>query len=157
MFANYNPVLNPYKFFAGNLFAGGMAGATGLLFVYPLDFARTRLGVDIGKSINERQFRGMNDCLIKIYKADGIQGRIFFFVIKKIKSICVGLYRGFAISVAGIFVYRAFYFGGYDAGKRFMFGDNPNPSILYRFLFAQFITSSSEFLAYPLDTIRRFV
>ena len=139
MFANYNPVLNPYKFFAGNLFAGGMAGATGLLFVYPLDFARTRLGVDIGKSVNERQFKGMNDCLIKIYTADGIQG----------------LYRGFAISVAGIFVYRAFYFGGYDAGKKFMFGDNPNPSFLYRFLFAQFITSSSEFLAYPLDTIRR--
>jgi solute carrier family 25 (adenine nucleotide translocator) protein 4/5/6/31 len=139
MFANYSPVLNPYKFFAGNLFAGGMAGATGLLFVYPLDFARTRLGVDIGKSVSERQFKGMNDCLIKIYKADGIQG----------------LYRGFAISVAGIFVYRAFYFGGYDAGKKFMFGDNPNPSILYRFLFAQFVTSSSEFLAYPLDTIRR--
>jgi solute carrier family 25 (adenine nucleotide translocator) protein 4/5/6/31 len=139
MFANYNPVLNPYKFFAGNLFAGGMAGATGLLFVYPLDFARTRLGVDIGKSLNERQFKGMNDCIAKIYRADGIQG----------------LYRGFAISVAGIFVYRAFYFGGYDAGKKFMFGDDPNPSILYRFLFAQFITSSSEFLAYPLDTIRR--
>ncbi|CAF4559091.1 unnamed protein product [Rotaria sp. Silwood2] len=151
MFANYNPKLNPYKFFAGNLFAGGMAGATGLLFVYPLDFARTRLGVDIGKSISERQFKGMNDCLIKIYKADGIQG----------------LYRGFAISVAGIFVYRAFYFGGYDAGKiisgdiptlldyLFMFGDDPNPNIFYRFLFAQFITSSSEFLAYPLDTIRR--
>ncbi|CAF4363954.1 unnamed protein product, partial [Rotaria sordida] len=31
--------------------------------------------------------------------------------------IFLGLYRGFAISVAGIFVYRAFYFGGYDAGK----------------------------------------
>ena len=76
MFANYNPALNPYKFFAGNLFAGGMAGATGLLFVYPLDFARTRLGVDIGKSVNERQFKGMNDCIIKIYKADGIQGKI---------------------------------------------------------------------------------
>lgn len=71
--------------------------------------------------------------------------------------VCLGLYRGFAISVAGIFVYRAFYFGGYDAGKRFMFGDNPNPSLLYRFLFAQFITSSSELLAYPLDTIRRYV
>ena len=74
LFANYDPVLNPYKFFVGNLFAGGMAGATGLLFVYPLDFARTRLGVDIGKSLNERQFKGMNDCIIKIYKADGIQG-----------------------------------------------------------------------------------
>ncbi len=156
LFANYNPKVNPYKFFAGNLFAGGMAGATGLLFVYPLDFARTRLGVDIGKSVNERQFKGMNDCMVKIYKADGIRGksidstkRMYFM------KISLGLYRGFAISVAGIFVYRAFYFGGYDAGKKFMFGDNPNPSILYRFLFAQFITSSSEFLAYPLDTIRR--
>ncbi len=78
------------------------------------------------------------------------------FLIKILYHFFVGLYRGFAISVAGIFVYRAFYFGGYDAGKKFMFGDNPNPSILYRFLFAQFVTSSSEFLAYPLDTIRRY-
>lgn len=76
IFANYNPKTEPYKFFAGNLFAGGMAGATGLLFVYPLDFARTRLGVDIGKSVSERQFKGMNDCIAKIYKADGIQGKI---------------------------------------------------------------------------------
>ena len=75
MFADYNPKTDPYKFFAGNLFAGGMAGATGLLFVYPLDFARTRLGVDIGKSVAERQFKGMNDCIAKIYKADGIQGK----------------------------------------------------------------------------------
>jgi solute carrier family 25 (adenine nucleotide translocator) protein 4/5/6/31 len=58
-----------------------MAGATGLLFVYPLDFARTRLGVDIGKSVSERQFKGMNDCLIKIYKSDGIQGKIGDFVL----------------------------------------------------------------------------
>jgi solute carrier family 25 (adenine nucleotide translocator) protein 4/5/6/31 len=55
-----NPKVNPYKFFVGNLFAGGMAGATGLLFLYPLDFARTRLGVDIGKSVSERQFKGIN-------------------------------------------------------------------------------------------------
>ncbi len=54
-----------------------MADATGLLFIYPLDFARTRLDVDIGKSINERQFKGMNDSIIKIYKADGIQGKFF--------------------------------------------------------------------------------
>jgi len=36
----------------------------------------------------------------------------------------VGLYRGFIVSVIGIFIYRAFYFGGYDAGKKFIFGDN---------------------------------
>merc|ERR1712111_163474 len=33
-----------WKFFAGNLAAGGAAGATSLCIVYPLDFARTRLG-----------------------------------------------------------------------------------------------------------------
>jgi len=89
VFANYNPVLNPYKFFAGNLFAGGMAGATGLLFVYPLDFARTRLGVDIGKSVSDRQFKGMNDCLVKIYKADGIRGKnlLLFFLFKIYKKM----------------------------------------------------------------------
>lgn len=36
---------------------------------------------------------------------------------KSIVLTPLGLYRGFAISVAGIFVYRAFYFGGYDAGR----------------------------------------
>ena len=36
-------------FFIGNVVSGGAAGATSLLFVYPLDFARTRLAADIGK------------------------------------------------------------------------------------------------------------
>jgi solute carrier family 25 (adenine nucleotide translocator) protein 4/5/6/31 len=47
----------------GNLLSGGFAGATSLTFVYPLDFARTRLAADIGKGAAERQFTGMNDCL----------------------------------------------------------------------------------------------
>jgi len=34
--------------------SGGIAGSIGLVFVYPLDFARTRLGVDVGKAANER-------------------------------------------------------------------------------------------------------
>jgi len=36
------------KFFVGNIMSGAAAGATSLLIVYPLDFARTRLGADIG-------------------------------------------------------------------------------------------------------------
>ncbi|UJR18651.1 hypothetical protein I4U23_005559 [Adineta vaga] len=139
IFANYNPQLNPCKFFLGNLLAGGMAGATGSLFLYPLEFARTRLAVDIGKFANERQFKGTSDCLAKTWKADGISG----------------VYRGFSISVVGIFVYRAFYFGGYDAGKQFLFDDDPTTHILYLYLCAQFTTSSAECIAYPIDTIRR--
>jgi solute carrier family 25 (adenine nucleotide translocator) protein 4/5/6/31 len=34
--------------------AGGLAGATGLTCVYPLDFVRTRLAADVGKSEADR-------------------------------------------------------------------------------------------------------
>ena len=47
-----------WKFFAGNLASGGAAGATSLLIVYPLDFARTRLGADVGKAAADREFKG---------------------------------------------------------------------------------------------------
>lgn len=139
-FCPYDPKKEPYKFFFGRLMSGGSAGAISLVFVYPLDFARTRLGVDVGKAASERQFNGLIDCCSKIYKSDGM----------------AGLYKGFGISVAGIFVYRAFYFGGYDAGKKFIFGGNDrDTSFLKRFIFAQIVTSSSEILAYPFDTVRR--
>ena len=42
------------KYLAMSLLSGGIAGSFSLLFVYPLDFARTRLGADIGKSEAER-------------------------------------------------------------------------------------------------------
>ncbi|WP_411024659.1 MC/SLC25 family protein, partial [Salmonella sp. s55962] len=83
-----------WRYFAGNLASGGAAGATSLCFVYPLDFARTRLAADIGRSMAERQFRGLGHCLSSIYKSDGAGG----------------LYRGFTVSVQGIIIYRAAYF-----------------------------------------------
>ena len=80
-----------WKFFAGNLAAGGAAGATSLTIVYPLDFARTRLGADVGKAAADREFKGLADCIKKCYKADGLVR---------------GLYPGFISSVQGIIVYR---------------------------------------------------
>ena len=91
-----------WKFFAGNLAAGGAAGATSLLIVYPLDFARTRLGADVGKSVADREFKGLFDCIAKCYKAEGL---------------IRGLYPGFISSVQGIIIYRAIYFGAYDTAK----------------------------------------
>lgn len=35
-----------WKWFGGNLASGGLAGASSLLFVYSLDYARTRLAND---------------------------------------------------------------------------------------------------------------
>jgi len=81
------------KWFIGNLASGGAAGATSLLFVYSLDYARTRLANDnkaAKKGGSERQFNGLIDVYKKTYKSDGI----------------IGLYRGFAISCVGIIVYR---------------------------------------------------
>jgi solute carrier family 25 (adenine nucleotide translocator) protein 4/5/6/31 len=75
-----------WRYFAGNLASGGAAGATSLCFVYPLDFARTRLAADIGKSGADRQFKGLGDCLAQVFKSDGI----------------IGLYRGFSVSVQGL-------------------------------------------------------
>ena len=43
------------------MLSGGAAGAASLCFVYPLDFARTRLAADVGKE--NRQFNGLVDCL----------------------------------------------------------------------------------------------
>jgi solute carrier family 25 (adenine nucleotide translocator) protein 4/5/6/31 len=137
LFGGHDPDKNFWKFFAGNVAAGGAAGATSLCFVYPLDMARTRLAADIGKSGGERQFNGLGDCLQKLYKADGFRG----------------LYRGFGISVAGIIPYRAAYFGLFDTGKRKLTW--VQNSLIIKFIFAQFCTTTSGLLSYPFDTVRR--
>lgn len=137
----YNPKTEPVKFFMGNMASGGAAGATSLMFVYPLDFARTRLAADVGrgKGGGEREFTGLTDCLSKIFKSDGM----------------IGLYRGFGISVVGIIFYRAAYFGMFDTGKVFLFEDMKKANVLFVWAFAQFVTVSAGIASYPLDTVRR--
>lgn len=92
-----------WKWFAGNLASGGAAGASSLLFVYSLDYARTRLANDAkaAKKGGERQFNGLIDVYKKTIASDGV----------------AGLYRGFNISCVGIIVYRGLYFGMYDSLK----------------------------------------
>jgi len=134
-----------WRYFMGNLASGGAAGAASLCFVYPLDFARTRLAADIGKEKGKgdapgkaREFNGMGDCLKKTVKSDGI----------------MGLYRGFGVSVQGIIIYRACYFGFYDTGKG-MLPDPKNASFLVSWGIAQVVTTVSGIVSYPFDTVRR--
>jgi len=63
------------------------------------------------------------------------------------------LYQGFSVSVLGIIVYRAAYFGGYDTGKQVLLGDTKN--VVIKFIYAQFVTAISGVVSYPLDTVRR--
>jgi len=138
IFCPYNPKTEFWKFFFGNLASGGAAGATSLMFVYPLDFARTRLAADVGKSATDRQFNGLVDCINKVRAVDGVKG----------------LYQGFGVSVLGIIAYRACYFGGYDTAKRTLLAD-PKTSVLFKFIVAQVVTTISGLISYPLDTVRR--
>merc|ERR1719210_593985 len=62
------------KKFTMNILSGGMAGTMSLLFVYSLDYARTRLANDAKGKGGERQFNGLIDVYTKTLKSDGIQG-----------------------------------------------------------------------------------
>ncbi|OAF71924.1 ADP/ATP translocase [Intoshia linei] len=125
--------------FSKNMGSGGVAGALSLMFVYSLDYTRTRLAND-NKSVKtggSRQYTGIADVYRKTLKSDGI----------------AGLYRGFVISCFGIIVYRGCYFGFYDSLKPIILGDDSG-------LFASFclgygVTVTSGLISYPVDTIRR--
>merc|ERR1711913_167399 len=123
--------------FTMNILSGGMAGTCSLLFVYSLDYARTRLANDAKGKGGERQFNGLIDVYTKTLKSDGIQG----------------LYRGFAISAVGIFIYRGMYFGMFDTLKPLLLGDNPNVTL--SFLLGWGVTITAGLMSYPIDTIRR--
>ncbi|PHH79703.1 hypothetical protein CDD82_2213 [Ophiocordyceps australis] len=125
----------------GNLASGGAAGATSMLFVYSLDYARTRLANDAksAKGTGERQFKGLVDVYRKTIASDGI----------------AGLYRGFMPSVAGIIVYRGLYFGMYDSFKPLVLVGPLANNFLASFLLGWCVTTGAGIAAYPLDTIRR--
>ncbi|KAJ5278968.1 hypothetical protein N7478_004340 [Penicillium angulare] len=129
------------KWMMGNLASGGAAGATSLLFVYSLDYARTRLANDAksSKGSGERQFNGLVDVYKKTLASDGI----------------AGLYRGFGPSVLGIVVYRGLYFGMYDSIKPVLLVGPLEGSFLASFLLGWTVTTGAGVASYPLDTVRR--
>jgi len=130
-----------WKWFAGNIASGGAAGASSLLFVYSLDFARTRLANDnkSSKVGGTRQFNGLIDVYKKTLASDGI----------------AGLYRGFLPSVVGIIVYRGLYFGLYDSIKPVVLVGPLEGNFAASFALGWAVTTGAGLASYPLDTIRR--
>ena len=129
-----------FIWFLGNLASGGAAGSLSLMFVYSLDYARTRLSNDLksAKKGGEKQFTGLIDVYKKTLASDGI----------------AGLYRGFVISCVGIVIYRGLYFGIFDSVKPIMpaaYKDN----LLVNFLLGWTVTVTAGLASYPIDTIRR--
>jgi solute carrier family 25 (adenine nucleotide translocator) protein 4/5/6/31 len=123
--------------FATNIASGGFAGSLSLMFVYSLDFVRTRMANDAKSKDGTRQFNGLIDCYKKTIASDGV----------------AGLYRGFVISCVGIFIYRGMYFGLYDSLKPILLGDKPNAFL--SFFLGWAVTTVAGLGGYPIDTVRR--
>jgi len=123
--------------FGTNIASGGFAGTLSLMFVYSLDYARTRLANDAKGKGGERQFNGLIDVYVKTLKSDGIQG----------------LYRGFVISAVGIFIYRGMYFGLYDTLKPLLLG--ADAGVTLSFFLGWAVTVTAGLMSYPIDTVRR--
>ncbi|KAG4978791.1 hypothetical protein AAZX31_13G321800 [Glycine max] len=130
-----------WKWFAGNMASGAAAGALSSVFVYSLDYARTRLANDAkaGKTGGERQFNGLVDVYRKTLRSDGV----------------AGLYRGFNVSCVGIIVYRGLYFGMYDSLKPVLLVGTLQDSFLASFALGWMVTIGASIASYPLDTVRR--
>jgi len=139
-FPKYSPKTDFGKFFLVNMASGGLAGAGSLCFVYPLDYARTRLASDVGGG--KKQFEGLLDCLKKT--ANGPKG-------------VLSLYNGFGVSVMGIIPFRGTYFGVNDT----LNGINPYQQersvrgLASKFACAQTAAICAAYVSYPFDTVRR--
>ena len=129
-----------FSWFLGNMASGGAAGSLSLLFVYSLDYARTRLSNDLksAKKGGEKQFNGIADVYKKTLASDGI----------------AGLYRGFVISCVGIVIYRGLYFGMFDSLKPAL-PEHLRDHMLANFLLGWGVTVGAGLASYPIDTIRR--
>ncbi|KAJ7273288.1 mitochondrial carrier [Mycena rebaudengoi] len=130
-----------WTWFAGNIASGAGAGAASSLFVYSLDYARTRLSSDAKTAGpgGKRQFTGVIDVYKQTLAADGIKG----------------LYRGFGPSIVGIMIYRGGYFGLYDTLKPTVLVGPLEGSFLASFALGWGVTTAAGIMAYPMDTIRR--
>ncbi|KAF9326622.1 ADP/ATP carrier protein [Podila minutissima] len=152
------------KWFLANMASGGAAGASSLLIVYSLDYARTRLANDaknanVKGAAGGRQFEGLMDVYKKTLATDGI----------------AGLYRGFSISVVGIVVYRGLCnnllknttnansnfhytrttdFGLYDSLKPMM-SPKMQDSFIASYILGFGVTTLAGLTSYPIDTVRR--
>jgi len=140
MFPKYSPQKEFGLFFMSNLVSGGLAAASSMTIVYPLDYARTRLASDVGSG--KKTFSGLGDCFVKTMKGPGGFG---------------ALYTGFGVSVVGIVGYRGLQLGTFDTitGLNPWKKDKGFMGAASTFGAAQTAITIGAGATYPFDTVRR--
>ncbi|CAI9100539.1 OLC1v1037663C1 [Oldenlandia corymbosa var. corymbosa] len=122
-----------------DLVAGSFAGATAVLFTYPLDLVRTKLAYQVkGHLPSEQVYKGIVDCFSKTYREAGTRG----------------LYRGVAPSLYGIFPYAGLKFYFYEEMKRRVPEDHKK-DITIKLACGSVAGLLGQTFTYPLDVVRR--
>ena len=155
-----HPLREKRRKILSSFLSGGLAGGTTTTFLYPIEFLRTRLALDVGTSSGNNHDRkakmtrmyprGMRDVFCLIMKTDGVRG----------------LYQGYGIALSGVVLYRALHLGGFDACKtELLFRRQTSSSSLSnndytitmweRYTIAQVVSIVAGTICYPIDSVRR--
>jgi len=117
---------------------GVLVGLMSSIFTYPLEFAHTRMTVDVASKSSERLFTGLRDFYSKIYKHDST----------------LGLYRGFGIYAAGEILFGSLYFSLYKLTNKIFCSEK----LSNEFYALIALTISTALLTvtiwYPFDTVK---
>jgi solute carrier family 25 (adenine nucleotide translocator) protein 4/5/6/31 len=127
--------------------SGGFAGATSTTLLYPFEFLRTRLAMDVGAGSNRQYCHGMRQVVTTIFRSDGVRG----------------FFQGYGIALSGGIIYRILFLGGYDGLKDEVLYRNQSSNRMStstlswkeRMAIAQTISLSAGTICYPFDSVRR--
>lgn len=135
MVPRYDPSTDFWKFFAANMASGCAAGGLSLLWVYPLDTARTLLAVRPEFATDTLS------CVAKLYEYNGLRA----------------VFSGLGPSIVGVAAYRGPYFAIFDTLKALnpLKEDKGIAGLLSKFAIAQITSVVAGFVSYPFDTVRR--
>lgn len=116
--------------------AGSSAGAIAQTCIYPLEVVKTRLAV-----MKTGQYKGMVDCLMKIYKKEGF----------------IALYRGYLPNLLGIIPYAGIDLTIYETLKNTWMArspDNPDPGVMTLLACGTVSSTCGQLASYPLALVR---
>lgn len=120
--------------FVRKMLCGGLAGASTMIPVYPLDFARTKLSAD-----TTSKYRGIRHLMSSTISTHGVKG----------------LYSGLSVSLFGIIPYLAVSLTTYDTLKELAGDKSEFNSLPGRICLGSIAAIISQAMAYPVDTVRR--
>jgi len=132
-----DPEKDRKRYFLETTLAGTLATTVYLLFLYPFDLVRLKLGADVGlSSSHPREFTGPAHALRTILRQDGLRG----------------LYSGFTLQVNGVVFQRGLSYGLFSLASALgLF----KLSMTLSFFIAIAITFGSEILSYPFTLLMK--